>query len=162
MDSVQDEMRCKRNPNPNPKDVRAIPRHHAGSATSASGKGPYGCRRSSAPWSLGPALRTRLQSRCGVTATPPWPDLTSSKATRSKKGLGPRVRRRLSGHRRVGSGRHLRALPRAGSTVAHSPSGERRMPVSGLAGGAASPTGWPPAASSLSRLASVETESERK
>jgi hypothetical protein len=64
---------------------------------------------------------------------------------RSGKGPGPlRVRRRLSGHRRVGSGRHLRALPRAGSTVARSPSGERRMPVSGLAGGTA-----PPAASRL-------------
>jgi hypothetical protein len=94
-------------------------------------------------------LRTRLQSRRGVTAAPPWPDLPSSKTTCSGKGLGPCVRRRLSGHRRVGSGRHLRALPRAGSTAARSPSGERRTPVSGPAGGAASPVGWPPAASSL-------------
>jgi hypothetical protein len=40
MGSVQIKMRCKRNPNPNPKDVGVIPRRHAGSATSASGKGP--------------------------------------------------------------------------------------------------------------------------
>jgi hypothetical protein len=55
MDSVQVKMRCKRNPNPNPKDTGVIPRRHAESATSASGKRPYGCRRSSAPWPLGPA-----------------------------------------------------------------------------------------------------------
>jgi hypothetical protein len=95
-------------------------------------------------------LRTRLQSRRGVTVAPPWPDLPSSKATRSRKGPGPRVHRRLSGHRRVGSGRHLRALSRAGSTAARSPSGERRTLASGPAGGATSPAGWPPADSSLS------------
>jgi hypothetical protein len=38
---------------------------------------------------------------------------------------------------RVGSGRHKRAPPRDGSTVAHSPSGERRASASGLVGGAA-------------------------
>jgi hypothetical protein len=76
-------------------------------------------------------LRTRLQSRHGVAAAPPWSDLPSSKTTRSEKGPGPRVRRRLSGRRRVGSGRHLRALPRAGSTAVRSPSGERRTPASG-------------------------------
>jgi hypothetical protein len=84
-------------------------------------------------------LRTRLQSRCGIAAAPPWPDLPSLKTTRSGKGPGPRVHRRLSGRRRVGSGRHLRALPRAGSTAARSPSAERRTPVSGPTGGAASP-----------------------
>jgi hypothetical protein len=94
-------------------------------------------------------LRTRLQSRRRVDAAPPWPDLPSSKTTCSGKGPRPRVRRRLSGRWRVSSGRHLRALPRAGSTATRSPSGERRTSVSGPAGGAASPAGWPPTANSL-------------
>jgi hypothetical protein len=88
--------------------------------------------------------------------------LLLSKTTRSGKGAEPpRVRRRLSGHRRVGSGRHLRALPRAGSTAVCSPSGKRRTLVNELAGGVTPPAGWPPAAS-LSRSASVETEAGRK
>jgi hypothetical protein len=83
----------------------------------------------------------------GFTSTP-WPNLPLSKMTCSGKGpRAPRVHRRLSGHPRVSSGRHLRALPRDGSTAACSPSGERRTPTRGLAGGAAPLADWPPAAS---------------
>jgi hypothetical protein len=63
---------------------------------------------------------------------PSWTSMTGSgKGTRP-----PRSRRRLSGRRRVGSGRHKRAPPRDSSTAAHSPSGERRASTSGLVGGA--------------------------
>jgi hypothetical protein len=63
---------------------------------------------------------------------PSWTSMTGS-----GKGTGPpHIRRRLSGHRRIGSGHYKRALPRDGSTTAHSPSGERRVSASGLVGGA--------------------------
>jgi hypothetical protein len=62
----------------------------------------------------------------------PWTSMTGS-----GKGTGPpRIRRRLSGRRRVSTGHHKRAPPRDGSTAAHSPSGERRALASGLVGGA--------------------------
>jgi hypothetical protein len=62
---------------------------------------------------------------------PSWTSMTSS-----GKGTRPqRIRRRLSGRRRVSSSRHKRAPPRDGSTAAHSPSGERHASASGLVGG---------------------------